>query len=53
MEFDVQIVHSVEEIGQEAWDHLAGDRPFASYRWYRFGERVLADNVPKGERIRT
>jgi hypothetical protein len=46
MEFDVQIVHSVEEIGQEAWDHLAGDRPFASYRWYRFGERVLADNVP-------
>jgi predicted N-acyltransferase len=46
MEFDVQIVHSVEEIGQEAWDRLAGNRPFASYRWYRFGERVLADNVP-------
>ena len=46
MEFDVQITHSVEEVGQEAWDHLAGDRPFASYRWYRFGEAVLADNLP-------
>jgi predicted N-acyltransferase len=44
--FDVQIAHSVEEIGQEAWDRLAGERPFASYRWYRFGETVLADNVP-------
>lgn len=46
MGFDVQVAHSVEEIGQEAWDRLAGDRPFASYRWYRFGERVLADNLP-------
>jgi len=46
MGFDVQIAHSVEEVGQEAWDRLAGDRPFASYRWYRFGEAVLADNLP-------
>lgn len=46
MAFDIQIAHSVEEIGQEAWDCLSGDRPFASYHWYRFGETVLADDVP-------
>jgi predicted N-acyltransferase len=44
--YDVLIAHSVQEIGPEAWDRLAGDRPFASYRWYRFGEAVLADNLP-------
>jgi predicted N-acyltransferase len=44
--FDIQIAHSVEEIGQAAWDRLGGGRPFASYRWYRYGEAVLADNVP-------
>lgn len=46
MDFDVQLVHSVGEVEQEAWDRLAGDRPFASYRWYRYGETVLADNTP-------
>jgi predicted N-acyltransferase len=43
---DVQVVHSVQEIGREAWDVLGAGRPFASYRWYRFGERVLADSLP-------
>jgi predicted N-acyltransferase len=46
MDFEIQIVHSIQEIGQEAWDRLGGGRPFASYRWYRFGETVLADNTP-------
>jgi predicted N-acyltransferase len=46
MSFDVQVVHSVEEVGQEAWDRLNGDLPFASYQWYRFGEAVLVDDVP-------
>jgi predicted N-acyltransferase len=46
MNFELQIAHSVQEIGQEAWDRLAGGRPFASYRWYRFGETVLTDNTP-------
>jgi predicted N-acyltransferase len=44
--FDVEIAHSIKDIGRDAWDHLSQDRPFASYRWYRFGETVLADNVP-------
>jgi len=44
--FDVQIAYSVDEIGQEAWDHLGRDQPFASYRWYRFGERAMAYAKP-------
>jgi predicted N-acyltransferase len=44
--FDVQIAQGVDEIGQAAWDHLAGDRPFASYRWYRFGEALSAADKP-------
>jgi len=46
VDLDVQIVHSVEEVGQEAWDRLGGGRPFASYRWYRFGETVLVGDTP-------
>ncbi len=46
MNFDIQIAHSVAEIGQEAWDYLAAGRPFSGYRWYRYGETVLADNKP-------
>lgn len=46
MNFEVQIAHSVTEIGQEAWDHLGQGRPFHSYRWYRFGETVMADDLP-------
>jgi predicted N-acyltransferase len=46
MSFDVQVAHSVAEIGQAEWDRLGEDQPFASYRWYRFGEAVFADDVP-------
>jgi predicted N-acyltransferase len=46
MDFDIQINHSVTEIGQAAWDHLSGGRPFASFRWYRFGEAALSDCSP-------
>jgi len=46
MEFEVHIAHSIAEIGQEAWDRLSGDHIFASYRWYRFGEAVLASDTP-------
>jgi predicted N-acyltransferase len=40
------IVHSVEAVGQAEWDRLSAGRPFASYRWYRFGETVMADCRP-------
>lgn len=46
MDFELQVAHSVQEIGQEAWDRLGGGQPFASYRWYRFGETVLAGDTP-------
>lgn len=46
MSFDAQVAHSVEEIGQAEWDRLGEDQPFASYRWYRFGEAAFADDLP-------
>ncbi len=46
MDYQVNIAHHVEELGQSAWDQLSSDRPFASYRWYRFAEMVLTDEVP-------
>lgn len=42
MSFELQIAHSVDEIGQANWDRLSAGRPFASFRWYSFGEQVLA-----------
>src|SRR5512133_3272856 len=44
--FDITTTHHIEEIGQANWDALSAPQPFASYRWYRFGERVLADTLP-------
>ncbi len=36
----------MQEFDPAAWDHLAGGRPFASYRWYQFGELALAGDTP-------
>jgi predicted N-acyltransferase len=46
MQFDIQVAHSVDVIGQKAWDHLSGNQPFSSYRWYRYGEKVMGANLP-------
>ncbi len=46
MNFDITLAHSVQEIDEQAWNHLGQGRPFASHRWYRFGETVLSDNLP-------
>ena len=46
MDFDIQIVHGVEEVGQAAWEKLGMGQPFASYRWYRFGEAAMGDCIP-------
>lgn len=46
MGFDLQIASSVDQIGREAWDRLGAERPFSSYRWYRFGEKVLSADTP-------
>ncbi|MBN1284450.1 MAG: N-acetyltransferase [Anaerolineae bacterium] len=44
--FDVQVAAGTAEVDPAAWDRLAGERPFASYRWYRFAETVLGGGKP-------
>lgn len=44
--FQTRIIHSVDEVGAAEWDALSDGRPFQSARWYRFGERVMADCQP-------
>ena len=46
MDFDIQVVHGVDEVGQAVWEKLGRGQPFASYRWYRFGETVMDDSMP-------
>ncbi len=46
MGFEVQVVHSVQAVDEETWDRLAAGHPFASHRWYRYGEMVLAGDLP-------
>lgn len=41
MTFDIQIAHTVRDVGQEAWNCLDQGQPFTSYRWYCFGERAM------------
>jgi predicted N-acyltransferase len=44
MDFEIQIVHGVEDVGKDAWDKLSTDRPFQSYQWYSFAEKVMKDS---------
>lgn len=46
VDFDIQIAHSVRDVDQAAWDALGQGRPFASSRWYRYGEAVLSSSTP-------
>lgn len=39
--FEVNVTSSVLATDQDAWNYLAGERPFASYAWYHFCETVL------------
>ncbi len=46
--YDLEVLATdcIEEIGQENWDSLSAGRAFASYSWYRFGERAMAGSTP-------
>ena len=44
--FNVKTFYSISEIDAKAWDQLSGQSPFQSYRWFTFGERVMADCPP-------
>jgi predicted N-acyltransferase len=46
IDFDIRIVHSVEEVDQAEWDALGGGKPFSSHRWYRYGEKTMSDCIP-------
>jgi predicted N-acyltransferase len=42
----VKTFSSIQDINAEDWDRLSGRIPFQSYRWYTFGEHVMADCSP-------
>src|SRR5262245_39932643 len=42
----VKTFFSIKDIDALAWDRLSRERPFQSYSWYTFGERVLSDCPP-------
>src|SRR5687768_15956582 len=44
--FDVRTFYSISDVDALAWDQLSGQSPFQSYRWFMFGERVMADCPP-------
>ena len=46
MDIEVRVFHQVSEVDPILWDRLSAGRPFASHRWYRFGETVMADCEP-------
>lgn len=44
--FSVQVSHRLADFTAQEWDGLSAGRPFQGYRWYRYGERVMADCQP-------
>jgi predicted N-acyltransferase len=40
----IQIAGSIEEIQAEEWNTLAAGRPFQSYSWYQFAEKVMLES---------
>ena len=44
--FDIQVAHSVTDVSPQAWNFLSQGRPFATYRWYQYGEAVLTNETP-------
>jgi predicted N-acyltransferase len=46
MTLETRFTNNIEEIGEAAWDALSAGRPFQSYSWYRFGEKVMAGAKP-------
>jgi predicted N-acyltransferase len=46
MSFEVQVIHSINEIDPFTWDKFSRGRPFSSHRWYLFGETVMDDCRP-------
>lgn len=45
-QFSILTLHSVDEIDPADWEQFSPGQPFQSHRWYRFGEKVMADCPP-------
>ena len=45
-QLDTQITSCLADISQQDWDDLSAGRPFASYQWYSYGEKVLSASQP-------
>ena len=44
--FTIRVSHQISDIDPNDWNRLSGERPFQSYRWYQYGERVMSDCQP-------
>jgi predicted N-acyltransferase len=51
-EVSVQIAERIEQIDEEEWDEICGDRPFVRHRWMRLAETVFAGYEPYYVQIR-
>jgi predicted N-acyltransferase len=40
----IQITNSINKIQADEWNTLAAGRPFQSYSWYRFAEKVMLES---------
>jgi len=45
-EFETQIVRSIAEVDQEAWNRLGEGQSFASSKWYQYAELVFEGTLP-------
>lgn len=45
-ELNVSVIRHMSDITPDQWNALSGENPFASHRWFQFGETVLAEDVP-------
>jgi len=41
---ELEIYHALGEINPQEWDRLSRAKPFQSYRWYAYGEKVLNES---------
>lgn len=46
MSYTIKVINSVEMVSPLEWDRLGKGVPFASHRWYRYGEAVLINDKP-------
>lgn len=46
MDYQIQLVGRVEDIGQPAWDYISSEQPLAGHQWCRFASQNLVNETP-------